>query len=332
MKNTTLLVAAVCMLLAAAVYAQDPDPAYSRPVTLPGVKAEITVFTGAPTGFDARTASDEELQTYGYPRRPDQSDAKAYGLWARAVSTTRIAADLGVNVGRYHRPNQRLSSANSSASGNWSGYSLTGGSPKFDEVVGDWIVPSVNSQFEKFTGYSSMWVGIDGNCTCDDLIQDGVSMDWLNGKTSYYAWIEFIPEAEMPIKNFTVQPGDVITAYSSVEVKSGKTYGLYYMSNFNTKTSVSLSLLMPSGTKYSGLSAEWIVERPEIGGSFQNPLPNYAFAYMDNAWAYRSGSTKKITFLSEANENIVMEDGSGKKLSEAYDQDGVSMWFEWLTY
>jgi hypothetical protein len=331
MKTTTPLLAAVCMLLAATAYAQDPDPAFSHPVTLPGASTAITVFTGAPSGFDALSASDEELQTYGYPRRPDPSDAKAYGLWVRAVSTTRIAAELAVNVGRYHRPNQR-SSANSSDSGNWSGYSLIGGSPKFDEVVGDWIVPSVNSQFESFTGYSSMWVGIDGNCKCNDLIQDGVSMDWVGGKASYSAWIEFIPEPEVLIKNFTIQPGDVITAYSTVEVKSGKTYGLYYMSNFNTKKSVSLSLPMPSGTSYSGLSAEWIVERPEIGGSFQNPLPNYAFAYMDNAWAYRAGSTKKITFLSEANENIVMVSASGTKLSQAYDQDGDSMWFQWLTY
>jgi hypothetical protein len=123
----------------------------------------------------------------------------------------------------------------------------------------------------------------------------------------------------------------VIYAYSSVGVKSGKTTGFYYIANYNTKKAVSTSLTIPPKTTFSGLSAEWIVERTEVGGSFTNPLPNYADAYMDDAYAYRSGSSHAINYTSEANEDIVMAQ-SGTSLSDATEQDSDSMWFHWLAY
>jgi hypothetical protein len=314
----------------------EQDSNYAISSRLPG-GSEVTVYTGAPAGFDPDTAADEDLQAYGYPRRPEPNDKKAYTMWQRAVGTTRITAQLVPNPGRFHRPNQQLATlatvknTTNSLSGNWSGYSLVGGSPVFDQVVGTWIVPNIGSEFEKFTGYSSMWVGIDGNCSCNDLIQDGTEQEWVNGLAKYSAWIEFIPESEVVIKNFPVAPGDVIYATSWVGTKNGAITGFYYMANYNTNLSVSASIAMPAGDTFSGQSAEWIVERTEVNGSFSNPLPYYAYAYMDDAWAYRAGSTTRITYLSEANQNITMVNGSDH-LSEAYEQDSDSMWFKWLAY
>jgi len=313
-----------------------PDANYAISNHLPGMSA-VTVYPGAPAGFDPTTASDEELQAYGYPRRPDPNDKKAYGMWRRAVGSTRIAAELVPNPGRFHRANQQLATVSTVKnttkvlSSNWSGYSLVGGSPVFDEVVGIWVVPNIGSQFESFTGYSSMWVGIDGNCKCNDLIQDGTEQEWVNGVAKYSAWIEFIPESEIVIKNFPVSPGDIIYATSSVGIKDGVITGFYFMANYNTNISLSASLAMPEGDTFSGQSAEWIVERTEVNGSFDNPLPYYAYAYMDDAWAYRAGSNQRVTYLKEANENITMIDGSAH-LSEAYEQDSDSMWFQWLAY
>jgi hypothetical protein len=312
------------------------DSNYTISKNLPGSFA-ATVYAGAPDGFDPTTASDEELQAYGYPRRPDPNDKKAYGMWQRAVGTTRIAAELVPNPGRFHRPNQRLATVSAVKnttkvlSGNWSGYSLVGGSPVFDAVVGFWVVPNIDSQFKSFTGYSSMWVGIDGNCKCNDLIQDGTEQEWVNGLAKYSAWIEFIPESEIVIPNFPVFPGDMIYATSSAGIKDGVITGFYFMANYNTNLSVSASIALPEGATFSGQSAEWIVERTDVNGSFDNPLPYYAYAYMDDAWAYRAGSNQRVTYLSEANENVTMIEGS-THLSEAYEQDSDSMWFKWLAY
>jgi hypothetical protein len=308
---------------------------YSTAVTLPGVTG-VTTYNAVPQGFDPVYASQDQLQEYGFPNRPDTNDTKAYANWLRAVSVTRITPEL-VPTTRYHLPNQRLTKAvvegntAHSTSGNWSGWSLIGGSPVFDEVTGLWVVPNVSSESQAINGYMSEWVGIDGNCSCNDLIQDGTEQQFTGGKATYYAWIEFIPESEIVVPNFPIAPGDVIYAYSAVGTKSGKITGFYYIANYNTKKAISASLAIPPKTTFSGKSAEWIVERTEVGGSFTNPLPDYADAYMDNAFAYRSGSSHAISYTSESNENIVMAQGS-TKLSDSTEQDSDSMWFHWLAY
>jgi hypothetical protein len=328
---TYALTLAAALITGGVATAQD----FSTAISLPG-NPGITTYNRVPDGFDPTAASASELEQYGYPRRPDITDNKAYSHWLQAVTVTRITPEL-VATTRYHRPNQRVGKSATvdntthSTSGNWSGWSLIGGSPVFDEVVGEWIVPNVGNTSSKESGYMSEWVGIDGNCKCNDLIQDGTEQQFTGGKPSYYAWIEFIPQSEVVIPNFPVAPGDVIQAYSAVGVKSGKIVGLYYMANLNTKKAISASIAIPPKTAFSGLSAEWIVERTEVGGSFSNPLPYYARTYMNDAWAYRSGSSHAIDYTSEANENIVMAQGS-TSLSQAVEQDASSMWFNWLAY
>jgi Peptidase A4 family len=133
------------------------------------------------------------------------------------------------------------------------------------------------------------------------------------------------------INNFPVLPGDVIYAYSAVGTKNGVITGFYYIANYNTRKAVSASLSIPKNTQFWGQSAEWIVERTEVNGSFTNPLPFYAYSYMDIAYAYRNGSNHPINYTSQANENITMVQGS-TSLSRSYEQDGNSTWFQWLAY
>ncbi len=331
-KSLTLgLTLAAALVAGGVATAQD----YSTAISLPGVPG-VTTYNRVPDGFDPAAASASELEQYGYPRRPDISDTKAYSHWLQGVSVTRITPEL-VATGRYHRPNQRVGQSTTvqntthSTSGNWSGWSLIGGSPVFDEVVGEWIVPNVGNTSSSENGYMSEWVGIDGNCKCNDLIQDGTEQQFTGGKPLYYARIEFSPQSEVVIANFPLAPGDVIQPHSAVGVKSGKIVGLYYIANLNTKKAVSASINIPAKTTFSGQSAEWIVERTEVGGSFSNPLPYYARSYMNDAVAYRSGSSHAIDYTSEANENIVMAQGS-TKLSQSVEQDASSMWFNWLAY
>jgi hypothetical protein len=329
---STIALGAALISISLAANAQN----YQTQVELPGVKG-VTVYNSVPEGFDPVAATQSELQDFGYPRRPEPSDTKAYSTWLQAVSVTRVNANLVVNPGHYHRPNQRVGNATTvantthSTSGNWSGWSLTGGSPVFDQVFGLWVVPNVGNQFSTINGFMSEWVGIDGNCKCNDLIQDGTEQQFTGGKPTYYAWIEFIPNPEVIVSGFPVAPGDVIYAYSAVGVKSGKITGFYYIANYNTKKAVSASLTIPPKTTFSGQSAEWIVERTEVNGSFTNPLPYYAYAYMADAFAYRSGSTHAINYSSSPNENIVMTQGS-TQLSKSFAQDASSVWFQWLAY
>lgn len=310
---------------------------YQTTVSVPGIPGGVTIFTGAPEGFDPISASVSELEAYGYPRRPDPGDTKAYAHWVRMVSTTLVTPTL-IPTNRYHHPVQVIGkpvAVNENTtllnSGNWSGFAITGsGSPPFIEVVGDWYVPNIGSTTRQ-PAYSSEWVGIDGDCTCNDLIQDGTEADFSGGSAHYDAWIEFIPEPEMVIGGFPIAPGDLISAVSQEAVISGKVTGEYTVVNFSTNKRVSLKLTIPPKTSFSGKSAEWIVERTDVNGSFMNPLPFYAFTYMDDAWAYKAGSANKILYVTAPNQNIRMFQGADE-LSFAYTQDSDSMWFEWLKY
>lgn len=313
---------------------------YSNTINLPGITGLIS-HDAVPEGFDPVSASLSDLQEYGFPQRPDPSDTKPYSKWLQAVSLTRVTGEW-VNTGRYHLPNQSKGPAVANTtvkdntptytSGNWSGYAIGGGSPVFVEVEGYWVVPSINNQFGiKGNSYMSEWIGIDGDCSCNDLMQDGTEQDWTGGKPGYYAWVEYFPEAEVEVSSFPVSPGDVIQAYTWATEKSGVVYGNFYLANFNTRKAVSGSLKIPKGSSFSGKSAEWIVERTEVNGSFTNELPFYAYTYMDDAYAWRNGSSHAIPYASEVNQNIIMVQGS-THLSQVSEQDGDSMWFKWDNY
>jgi hypothetical protein len=110
-------------------------------------------------------------------------------------------------------------------------------------------------------------------------------------------------------------------AESSVGVKNGILIGFYFIANYNTKKSVSASISFPKGVAFHGASAEWIMERTEVGGTFTRPLPYYVGAYTDDAYAGRAGSNKGVSYTSQANQNIEMVQGN-PVLSSATEQDG----------
>jgi hypothetical protein len=301
---------------------------------------EATVFASVPADFEPDQATDQELLEYGYPQRPDVNNAAALALWERAVHTTRVPTDLVERPGVYHRPVQQMQTTTNatSTSGNWSAVIIDGKSADFDTIVGYWAVPNVASQVAKTAnGYSSMWVGLDGDGT-SDLIQDGTSSEWIGGKAVYNAWVEVLPAAETLVSGLTINPGDAIYASTEYKVVNGKASAYFYMTNFNTVKSISVTIAFPTTLKYTGQSAEWVVERTEVNGSFENPLPNYGIAFMDVAYAVRTGSSTAYP----ANEtpssvgttyDVSMYDTPTKKtLSTPTAQGPAVITFKWDAY
>jgi hypothetical protein len=215
---------------------------------------------------------------------------------------------------------------------------LDGAGADFTNVVAYWAVPNVASQAAGTgNGYSSMWVGLDGSGT-QDLIQDGTASDWINGKAVYNAWVEVLPSAEVVVTGLTISPGDAIYASTQYVVTSGKASAHFNLVNLNTKQNVSTSIAFPSTLKFTGQSAEWVVERTEVNGSFEHPMPRYGVAFMSAAYAQRAGSTTlypaNATPASVATtEYLTMYDTPTKtNLSEPFPQGVDSITFEWLNY
>ena len=310
MKSFSSALTAVLVLAAPlAVVAQNPHKLQpnEHALNLPGA----TTIEAPPAGFDPIAASDQDLSYYGFPPRPNQaSEPKAYATWSKAMSAskTRIVPTLEQTT-IYHGPVKINKNANPTAvesnaalslqpsntaySSNWSGYvDFSGagsyGSSSFYYLVNDMVVPVAEQAPGTCTGgwdWGSEWNGIDG-WGSGDVLQAGVEFDaYCSGSTrsSYYsAWYEWYPYGEVRISSLPVAPGDDVF----VEVwHTSSTQGYAYLVNYTTSQSVEVGFTAYPGYPLVGNSAEWVVERPSVGGSLTT-LTDYTMIPFWDAYAY----------------------------------------------
>jgi hypothetical protein len=314
MKSLSSAVTAVVLLAAPLAGIAQNKPNKLQPneheLNLPGT----TRFDAPPAGFDPITASDQELAYHGFPPRPDQNATpKAYANWVKAMkaSKTRIVPNLE-QTEIFHGPVKQTKLANPTAvesnpglanqasntaySWNWSGYvdfsgATSYGSNSYYFLENDYVVPVAEQAFGACTNnwdYGSAWNGIDG-WGSGDVLQAGIEFDAycaLGGiiKSSYYsAWYEWFPYGEVRIGGFPVSPGDDMF----VEVwHTSPTQGYAYIVNYTTNQYTgSIGFTAPPGTTLVGNSAEWVVERPTVGGSLAT-LTNYTMDPFWDAYAY----------------------------------------------
>ncbi len=92
---------------------------------------------------------------------------------------------------------------------NWSGQIATG--LTFTGITGSWVVPAI--QPTSYPGASATWIGIDGGPESpQSIIQTGTAQITQNGATSYSAWYELYPAPPVYPSNFSVSPGDQMSA------------------------------------------------------------------------------------------------------------------------
>jgi hypothetical protein len=272
------------LTLSSLAHAQAPSP-FAVETNLPGVYA----FTQPPAGFDPLTASPADLDRYGYPQRPAADESpKAFATWAMVTNPAlkRVVPQLErTNI--YHRPAAGLvtKGAKKWESSNWSGYAVTQKSPLLTSVTGAWTVPPVQQAFGTCDGgwdYSSEWVGIDG-FNNSELFQAGSEADaFCSGgetATNYDPWVEWLPESEIILTGAVpVVPGDylIVTVTATNWSHGESSNGTLLFTDVTQQWQVSAAYTAASlgGTFVVGKSAEWIVERPEVGGSFAT-LANY---------------------------------------------------------
>jgi Peptidase A4 family len=191
---------------------------------------------------------------------------------------------------------------------NWSGYnqgSLALGGVLFHEVAADWTVPTPSQHKAGEAEYSSDWVGIGGgcvdqNCLTEDptLIQAGTAqyIDSSGNKT-YFAWWEIIPGPILQIANFNVNPGDSVGADIRLKVADSDVWRIQVY-DFTQHETFTTTVPYSSGH----LTAEWIEERPSIGG-LPAPLPRLTNPRFNNAVVNKAPAVLNPASL------IAMDDG-----------------------
>jgi hypothetical protein len=101
-------------------------------------------------------------------------------------------------------PNHKVSNSSST---NWAGYAVTGST--YTSVSAAWVQPAVNCSVTP-TGWSSFWVGLDGDTT-NTVEQTGTEADCSSGTAVYSAWYEMYPKFPKTYSD-TVMPGDHFSA------------------------------------------------------------------------------------------------------------------------
>jgi hypothetical protein len=240
----------------------------------------------------------------------------------------------------------------------WSGALLTKPEKQFSYITGTWYVPVVFYPFAVWLpgdfDYSAaaVWVGLDDGG--QDLYQSGTdseifasqgwgseidaTLPWIF--TVYWVWIESLPFAPWAVPNFPVSPGDQISVAIFLADENGTTWyengfggGLtsadncvwFVIENLTQQNSyfgylprAAATLNGQSSTGYTGTTAEFILERPEIvdnGASYTLPLACFGASsmfdcvYEDSAtgsnWIYPLGAPRftpgTLTYLNMRN-------------------------------
>lgn len=129
-------------------------------------------------------------------------------------------------------------------------------------VSGSWTVPAVNTSLDNT--YSAAWVGIGGYGE-SSLIQTGTLQGIREGQPIYYAWYELLPNTAVRIQSIDVEPGDEMTA-SVMLVQGSDNLWKVEITDLTKNQNYTRTFRYSA----SRLSAEWIVERPSIGGKITN--------------------------------------------------------------
>jgi hypothetical protein len=325
--------------------ADMPAPAADLNLARPGEEIRPAL-----TKEEAISLSGDEIAKRGYPIRPDSKQApSAFATWLKAVTQpSRLVSSRQVA-----RPDLRhvkqVTASNFETSSNWSGFELRGSTGSYDLVEGEWYVPTVYYETNAHT-YSAYWVGLDGDGTSDlwqagteqeiqDIVIFGIHFDF----TNYYGWTEFLPNqpTEQVLPNFTVNPGDLMftevwvgNAGSSASLSGS--YAIAFVENlsrgeyttiYNCRGISIFGICLNAGqVNIGGSEAEWIMERPTVGGSLPD-MADYYYSYMYDAYALQTNGYW-MNYNGANNQQIFMYNGS-HLLSGVYPAGTSTMLFYW---
>jgi hypothetical protein len=171
-------------------------------------------FESTPGVFDPRTASDELLNRYGLPSRPDARERPAFAsAWERAFS--RPARFVGAVLSKAGRVGR--SRAEFGATAPWAGAVMGANPPDdpFDWVFAQWVVPAVLALAQDAnTETVGFWVGLDGwNEEADQILQAGIAADVSPDGVAWRAWTEWMPADPKTIDGFPIASGDVVSFF-----------------------------------------------------------------------------------------------------------------------
>jgi hypothetical protein len=298
----------------------------TAPITVaPGPAAQFIVSTAGteqvgksfPISVTAEDRYNNVVSTYNQTPTFSATDGYPVALsgmtWSKGVGTatvtlnnpgiTKLKAAVGAVTGTSGVITVDAPTAKGSV---WSGYVV---SPAVGTtaVGGSWIQPAVSGSNGSKV---SMWVGIDG-WKGSTVEQIGTAATMVNGTAQYVAWYELFGDqspttgakgpdySQVNIPNFTVRPGDSISAEVSLVPGTSRTF-LFQITDTPKGGGPVETFSIQQTMKYvtpARSTAEWIVENPNKG---KQPLANFGQVTFTGAWATIGGTTGAINSFPNA--------------------------------
>ncbi len=245
---------------------------------------------------------------------------------------------------------------------NWGGYAKTTGT--YGSASGTWVVPKLNSSVSGyssawvgiggFSGNSVIQIGTEQDClsggtTAGEMRFHGLDMNAAiassqsnpgksnhggngGGKTksssctpTYYSWWELYPQnAEQPITNMTIAPGDTVTAAVSEGANGAWTLTITDETSGESFTTVQKPNFTPDVA-----SAEMIVERPSLCTPHHCSITNLA----DFGSIGFSDMTTNYNMTFTGADGIVMVNNGGTPLINlgSLNGNGDAFSVDWLS-
>lgn len=226
-----------------------------------------------PEDFNPIDATNEELERYCFPPRPNNENE--LNDWIRMMDNykgTPIPEVTTIEVSK--RKTRALSYVSNYASTTIyayadfrAGYSaITHGTTEISQVQMNYAQPTILSTSDNCKNLYGIGIGNDYR-----EVSIGTGS---NGMNNNFVWIRCvsdnpsIPLEEIEITSLIVNPGDSIHLYISYEKENNKV--TYYIANNTTGQSTNGYLIRNAADYYSGISAQWFVERGVDDGKLLN--------------------------------------------------------------
>lgn len=227
-----------------------------------------------PVGWSPVNATDEDLETFGFPARPTDPAERAAWVseWQHYVGTA--APTLCKVTDRFF-----------GSTPNWAGMELaTTTRNAYFTASGRFTQPTFVAACPHASDHP-IWVGLGGDPDYEaSLVQTGIEVDQ-SGLNDDYGWYEVIfdvnhidPDAEAPVRipSWTVNAGDDVRATVQYQTpgQAGNSSGKVTMTLFDITTGIAAPPVyapdwngLPIYDYVTGRTAEWVEERGLTSGS-----------------------------------------------------------------
>ena len=231
-------------------------------------------YPPVPPGFDPLTATDAELQHYGFPLPPPASHPAALASWRQAMADahTEVASTAATSS---ETATNMLTVSSSAPLTNWAGWISIGSNNNnvvYTETSANFTVPNVSGSSSYTSGaYQSapgllLWTGMGGATgTSTERSVDQAGVAAIQTSTPQYRfWYEDYPYFSMVYHGPGIKAGQ--TAYVNVSFSSSSYVTTYYLENLTTGDYQPFAVRTPDWASTPYLSSADYVMEPKAKG------------------------------------------------------------------